>query len=167
MKKILVFVAAFVLGVAIGFPFGARVGAWQYLLADSQYKASILSTEIRALKSGRIEPIIAGKEISLNHELALHGQYMESRLSWLWPNLKSVDDSPIRRAVAYRLENPFSGPDHTKAENWNPGIDMNSDFVTRVIEGQRQEEHYMRKVLDHYGEKGRNTGLQTPKAEGR
>jgi hypothetical protein len=165
MKKVLAFLGVFVLGVVVGFPIGARVGLWEFMLADAQYKASILSTELRSIKAGRTEPIVIGKEISLNAELAKHGQYMESRLSWLWPELKPKDDQPIRRAVAYRLANPYQGPDHTKPENWNPGVDMESEFVKQVIEGQRIEERYVRKVLEHYGSTAHNSSLQpTPKA---
>jgi hypothetical protein len=165
MKKAFLFLAVFALGLAVGFPIGARIGAWQFLLADAQYKASILTTEIRSLKAGHIEPIIGGMEISLNRELAMHGEYIESSLSWLWPDLKSQDDSAIRRAVDYRLKNPFSRPDLAKPENWNPGVDMNSRFVSRVIEGQREQERYLRKVLDYYGDAARNSSRPTSKAE--
>jgi hypothetical protein len=151
MKRALALIAVFVLGLIIGFPIGARVGLWQFMLADAQYKASILSTEIKSLRAGKPEPIIVGMEISLNAELSKHGQYMESHFSWLWPELKSEDDKPIRRAVAYRLANPYQGPDHTKPESWNPDVDMNSEFVKEVIEGQKIQKHYIRKVLDHYG----------------
>src|SRR5690349_9712592 len=156
MKKALAFVIVFVLGMAVGFPIGARVGMWQFMLGDSQYKASILTAQITALKSGRLEPVITGMEIVLNSEIAMHGRYMESHFSWLWPELKSANDEPIRRAVAYRLANPYVGSDFTKPENWNPDVDMNSEFVRGVIDGQRIEEYYVRKVLDYYGDKARN-----------
>ncbi|HYQ94660.1 MAG TPA: hypothetical protein VEP70_07515 [Burkholderiales bacterium] len=164
MKKALAFLAVFLLGVAVGFPIGARVGLWEFMLGEAQYKASILSTQIKSIKAGKTEPIVVGMEISLNAELAKHGQHMESHFSWLWPGLKSGDDKPIRRAVAYRLANPYEGPDHTKPEAWNPGIDMDSDFVKQVIEGQRTEERYLRKVLEHYGGMAPNSSLQpTPR----
>ena len=116
-------------------------------------------------KAGKTEPIIVGMEISLNGELSKHGQYMESHFSWLWPELKSKDDQPIRRAVAYRLANPYTGPDLSKAESWKPGIDMQDDFVKQVIEGQKIEGHYLDKVLKYYGDMAHNSSLQpTPKA---
>src|SRR6266849_2672714 len=165
MKKILVFLIVFVSGIIVGFPLAARIGLWEFMLAYAQYKASILSTQIRSIKSGKTEPIVFGMEISLNGELAKHGQYMESHLSWTWPELKPKDDKAIRRAVAYRLANPYQGPDHTKPENWNPGVDMDGEFVKQVIEGQRIEEHYLRKVLEHYRDMTPNNSLQpTPKA---
>src|SRR5882672_10937111 len=122
MKMALVVLVVFLVGIVVGFPIGARVGLWEFTLVDAQYKASILSTEIKAIKAGKTDPVVIGMEISLNAELAKHGQYMESYLSWLWPDLKPKDDRAIRRAVAYRLANPYQGPDHTKPENWNPGI---------------------------------------------
>jgi hypothetical protein len=165
MKKTLAFVAVSLLGLAVGFVVGAKVGVWEFLLADAQYKASILSTQLTSIKAGKTEPIIVGLEISLNGELARHGQYMESHFSWLWPELKSKDDLPIRRAVAYRLANPYQVVDHTKPENWNPGVDMQSDFVKDVIEGQRIQERYIHKVLEHYRGMAHNSSVQpTPKA---
>jgi hypothetical protein len=164
MKRLLIVLAVFLGGIAVGIPIGARVGLWEFMLADAQYKASILSTELGSIKAGKTEPVVLEMEISLNGELAKHGQYMESHLSWLWPELKAKDDKAIRRAVAYRLANPYQGPDHTKPENWNPGIDMESEFVRQVIEGQRIQEHYLHKVLEHYGDMTHNNSLQpTPK----
>ncbi len=165
MKKLTVILSVLVVGVAIGFIAGARIGVWEFTLANAQYQASILATQIRSIKAGKTEPIIVGMEISLNGELSKHGQYMESHFSWLWPELKSKEDQPIRRAVAYRLANPYTGPDLSKAENWNPGIDMQDDFVKQVIEGQKIEGHYLDKVLKYYGDMAHNSSLQpTPKA---
>jgi hypothetical protein len=165
MKKLLALIGVFALGVVVGVAVGARFGLWEFKLGEAQYKASILATEIQALRAGKVEPIISGMEITLNSELAMHGRYMESPFWWLWPELKSEDEKAIRRAVAYRQAHPFPGVDHTKAENWAPGVDMNSEIVKAVIEGQRIEEHYLRKVLEHYGGMAHNNSLQpTPKS---
>lgn len=165
MKKLLAFVGVFALGIAVGLPIGARFGLWEFKLAEAQYKASILASQIQALRAGKVQPIISGMEITLNSELAMHGRYMESSFWWLWPELQSEDETSIRRAVAYRNANPYRGVDHTKAENWAPGVDMNSGLAKAVIEGQRIEEHYLRKVLDHYGGMAHNSSLQpTPKS---
>ena len=165
MKKLALVVIVFVIGGAVGFVAGARVGVWEFMLANAQYQASILATQIKSIKAGKTEPIIAGMEISLNGELSKHGQYMESYFRWLWPELKSKDDQPIRRAVAYRLANPYPGPDLSKPEHWNPGIDMQDEFVKGVVERQRIEERYLDRVLKHYGDMAPNNSLQpTPKA---
>src|SRR5215467_9231958 len=116
MKKVFIVFLAFTVGLAFGFPAGTRVGVSEFMLADAQYKASILSAQIKAIKSGKVEPVLAAMEISLNAELAMHGQYMDSHLSWLWPELRSKDDAAIRRAVAYRLANPYQGPDQRTQE---------------------------------------------------
>jgi hypothetical protein len=162
MKKSLTLLLVFLVGIVVGFPIGARIGGgWEFALAQGQYKASILSMQIAAIKAGKRDPV-ALMESSLNDELVKHGQYMESYLSWLWP---AEDDHAIRRAVAYRLANPYpyrQGSDYIK-----PGIDMQSAFVQREIEGQRIAENYLRKVLEHYGDMTPNRSLQTtPKAGG-
>lgn len=165
MKKLLAFVGVFALGIAIGAAVGARLGLWEFKLAEAQHRAAILASQIQALKAGKVEPIISGMEIILDSELAMHGRYMESSFQWLWPELRSEDDELIRRAVAYRLANPRRSVDHTKADNWAPGVDMNSELVKAVIEGQRIEEHYLRKVLEHYRGMAHNSSLQpTPKS---
>jgi hypothetical protein len=165
MKKLAIVLIVFVVGLAVGFTVGARVGLWEFMLANAQYQASILATQIKSIKAGKTEPIVVGMEISLNGEISKHGQYMESYLWWLWPELKSKDDQPIRRAVAYRLANPYTGPDLSKPGNWNPGMDMQNEFVLGVIEGQKIEEHYLDKVLKHYGPTAHNSAQQpTPKA---
>jgi len=165
MKKLAIVLIVFVVGLAVGFTVGARVGLWEFMLANAQYQASILATQIKSIKAGKTEPIVVGMEISLNGEISKHGQYMESYFWWLWPELKSKDDQPIRRAVAYRLANPYTGPDLSKPENWKPGMDMQNEFVLGVIEGQKKQEHYLDKVLKHYGPVAHNSAQQpTPKA---
>jgi len=147
----------FAIGVVVGVPIGARIGLWEFMLADSQYKASLLASDIKALKAGDSERVVTAMEISLNAELAKHGQYMETHLWWLWPELRSSDDRPIRGAVAYRLANPYQGPDLEKPENWKPGMDMQHPFVREVIEGQQIQREYMRRVLQHYGDMPHNS----------
>lgn len=160
LRQVILIAVVFAAGIAVGVPIGARVGLWEFMLADSPYRASILATEIQAIKAGRTEPVVIGMEISLNAELAKHGQYMESNLWWLWPELRSSDDGPIRKAVSYRLANPFEGPDLAKPENWKPGIDMQGSFVREVVEGQRAERKYMDKVLQSYGDTPHNSTVE-------
>lgn len=141
----------FLVGIAAAFVLGARVGVTEFLYADAQYKASILAYQLEALRAGKPAIVITGMETSLNGELANHGKYMESRLTWLWPDLRSEDDRPIMNAVAYRIAHPYDEPDESKPESWNPGADMNSQFVKDTIEGQRIMNSYRDKVLRHYG----------------
>jgi hypothetical protein len=151
VKQVLVIAAVFAVGVAVGIPIGARVGLWEFMLAEAQYKASSLASDIRSIKAGDRERVLTSMEISLNAELAKHGEYMESHLWWLWPELRSSDDRSIRTAVSYRLANPYEGPDFEKPESWRPGIDMQDPFVRDVIAGQRTQRDYMRKVLQRFG----------------
>lgn len=140
MKRQLAFVAVFVLGVGMGVAVGARVGTWEFLLADAQYKASILVSEIQTIKRGRAESLLLTKELELDSELARHGEYLESRLWWILPELRTDDDASIRRAVAYRLANPYQAPVF-------PGDD---EFSRQVAEGQRRINASVGKVLDRY-----------------
>ncbi|HKV95881.1 MAG TPA: hypothetical protein VJR90_00100, partial [Gammaproteobacteria bacterium] len=156
IKKSLIIAVVFAIGFAVGVPIGARVGLWEFMLADSKYKASILASDIKSIKAGHTEHVVTAMEISLNGELAKYGEYMESHLWWLWPELRSSDDRPIRDAVSYRLAHPYDGPDLAKPENWNPGIDMQDPFVRNVVEGQRIQREYMRQVLQRYGNMPRN-----------
>lgn len=158
MKKAFIIFLAFAVGLAFGFPVGTRVGVSEFMLANAQYEASILSAQIKAIKSGKVEPVLTAMEISLNAELANHGRYMDSHLSWLWPELRSKDDRSIRSAVAYRLANPYQSPDLAKPESWKPGIDMESEFVQQIIENKRTQERYLRKVLERYADPNTSSG---------
>ena len=117
-----------------------------------------VGAQLAVARDGRVAGDLADN--CLNAELAKHGQYMESNLWWLWPELRSSDDGPIRKAVSYRLANPFEGPDLAKPENWKPGIDMQGSFVREVVEGQRAERKYMDKVLQSYGDTPHNSTVE-------
>jgi len=159
-RKVIVITTVFASGLAVGVAIGARVGLWEFMLADAQYKASLLASDIKAIKAGDRERVVTSMEISLNAELAKHGEYIESHLWWLWPELRSRDNSPIRSAVSYRLANPYEGPDLEKPENWKPGIDMQDRFVREVVEGQRTQREYIRKVLQRYGDMPHNSTVE-------
>src|SRR5688572_4252764 len=92
VRKVTVLAAVFATGLAVGLALGARVGLWEFMLADAQYKAPLLASDIKAIKAGDRERVITSMEISLDAELAKHGEHMESRLWWLWPELTSSDE---------------------------------------------------------------------------
>ncbi len=158
------FIALFVVAILVtsfgAFVLGARFGIDQFLLSDAQYKASILSGELKLIKAGKVQVIADAKEMELDGEIANHGRYMQSHLGWLFPEMTPPDDQAIRRAVAYRLENPYIGPDLSKPESWNPGTKMRDAFVLDVIEGQKQQKLYMQRAIDAYGGKLHNPTLQ-------
>jgi len=126
LRKVVVIAAVFATGLAIGVLIGARVGVWELTLADAQYKASLLASDVKAIRAGNNER----------------------------------DDHPIRSAVSYRLANPYEGPDLERPENWKPGIDMQHPFVRDVIEGQKVQREYVRKVLQRYGEMPHNSTVE-------
>jgi hypothetical protein len=154
--SITVLIGVLVIVFVTGFLMGTRVGMYQFLLADAQYKASILSAEIKQLKAGKVASIIDAMEINLDSELANHGRYMESHFTWLFPELIPKDDQVIKRAVAYRLSNPFVSPDLSKPESWNPGINMDDQFVRETIEGQIVLKRHLQKTLDAYEDESHN-----------
>ena len=147
-------ITGYIFGLVIVFFAGLKLGFYlapiEYLYRDAQYKSSILAFEIRALKSGKIDTIIESKEISLDGELANHGSYLKSNLSWLLPTIEGEDNKAISHAVKYRTENPYTGPDHSKPETWKPGVDMNNAFVKDVIRGQKEIEELKKMVLEKY-----------------
>ena len=140
MKRVLAFIAVFLLGGAVGAAIGARVGTLQFLLADAQYQAAIIVSEIETIRKGRADSLLGMKEMELDRHLANHSQYLESRLWWILPELRTDDDAAIRRAVAYRRANPYELP-------IMPGDD---EFSKQVAEGQRRINQYVGKMLEHY-----------------
>ena len=114
MKKAIVIAVVLVLGLAGAFVLGARVGGNELLYADAQYKTAILAWQLHNLRSGKADAVIARMEASLDAELARHGKHLESRLAWLWPDLRADDESAIRDGVSYRLAHPREADDSVK-----------------------------------------------------
>ena len=44
LRQVILIAVVFAAGIAVGVPIGARVGLWEFMLADAKYKASILTT---------------------------------------------------------------------------------------------------------------------------
>lgn len=115
-KPLVVFALVFVVGVAAAFVAGARVGGNELLYADAQYKAAILAWQLHHLRNGRSDAVIERLENALDTELARHGQYLDSRLAWLWPDLRSDDEAAIRDGVTYRLGHPHEAEEDVRAD---------------------------------------------------
>mgnify|MGYP000403618859 CR=1 FL=1 len=147
-------IISYILGLAIVFFAGLKLGFYlaptEFIYRDAQYKSSAITFEIKALKAGEIDTIIESKEIMLDGELANHGRYLKSNLSWLLYSIEEENHRAISKAAKYRAENPFTGPDHTKPETWKPGVDMNSTFVKKVIQGQKENEKLKKMVIEKY-----------------
>ena len=148
----------YLLAVVIGFCGGTYFGFYraptEFLYKTGQFNASILVSELKLLKAGKIEDVISMKEFYLNDELANHGYHLESKLSWLLPYNYYIDDSHIQRAVDYRVSNLYTGePDMSSPKSWQPGVDMKSQLVRDVIDAQKEKERLIAKVLKLYKSK--------------
>lgn len=115
-KSLVIFAVVFAIGVAAAFVAGARIGGNELLYADAQYKAALLAWQLHNLRNGRSAAVITRLENSLDAELARHGKYLESRLTWLWPDLKAGDEAAIRDGVTYRLSYPHEAEEDVKAD---------------------------------------------------
>ncbi|MCP5146252.1 MAG: hypothetical protein H6978_15695 [Gammaproteobacteria bacterium] len=113
---------------------GTRVGVYEFIKSDAQYKASIIAHEITALRGTRRDEMIQAKEVMLDGELANHGKYMESWLKWLWYS-PYRDDRPIEYAANYRKEHPYELPNTS-----DPGESRNtSEYTREELEAFAQE----------------------------
>ena len=150
--KVLISILIFIIGFASGTYFGFVKAPHEYQYWNSQYKASLLAFELEALKNGRnLQPL---KEIELNSELAYFGKYMESNFSWVFPYLTGIEFDPksIKKAVEYRVNNPFHNPDLSSPDSWKKGMDMEDSFVIETIEGQIIHNSLVQKVINEYKE---------------
>ena len=84
-RKVVALAVGILLFVSLAaFLLGTRIGVSQFMLSDAQYRASILSGELKLIKAGKVHVIADAKEIELDGELANHGRYMESHFAWLF-----------------------------------------------------------------------------------
>ena len=153
--RIVTHLIVLITGLFIGFYFGFKKGPEEFLYWDAQYKASLLAFELEALKAGNIDGEIENKERSLNSELADHGRYLNSKYGWLFHHFtgREFDPKYIKKAVEYRLENPYTGEDLSDPKSWKPKTDMNSEFVQQVIEVQKEQQELIKRVTDLYSKK--------------
>lgn len=87
---------------------GVILGVDQFHKRDSSAKASVLTTELRALRAGDVEKIIRLKEIELDGSVVSALAFQEAGMPWLfWPYAHSLDhDYSLRRVAKYRKEHP-------------------------------------------------------------
>lgn len=153
--RLLIYTSIFIVGFLSGTLFGFKRGPIEFDNFNSQYKASIVVYENEWLKQGRVKDVIDKNEIIVNGELAKYGYHLDSNLFWLIKitGAYESDDESIKHAVNYRLKNPYQEPDMASASSWREGVDMNSDFVQSVIQGQKDNQKQIQKVIDLYGAK--------------
>ena len=111
---------------AAGLYAGAIVGVDQFLRWESAAKASVLTTELRALRAGNIETIIQTKEVEVDGSVIRALAFQESGMPWLfWPYLPSYDQAlSLKRVAQYRKQYPPVTPTIAPA----PGADDPADL---------------------------------------
>lgn len=97
-----------VIAFSVGLYAGVILGVDLFQKRDSSAKASVLTTELRALRAGDVEKIIRVKEIELDGSVVSALAFQESGMPWLfWPYAHSLDhDYSLKRVAQYRKEHP-------------------------------------------------------------
>ena len=108
MSLAVVATAALLFGVFVA---GAYAGFYQWWLMDSSARATLLAGELRTIREGNSDILIATKEIELDGAIVRAMQFQESGHPWLfWPFEKSFEHERFLRSVAeYRKLYPSSG----------------------------------------------------------
>jgi len=103
---------ALILAFAGGVYIGVIVGVDQFQKLDSSAKASVLTTELRALRAGEVEKIIQIKEIEVDGSVVNALAFQESGMPWLfWPYMHSWDHTrSLKRVAQYRKQYPPIAP---------------------------------------------------------
>ena len=126
--RVVVLAGSVLLGVVLlasAFVAGARVGATESALSLSTIKATMLVGELRALRAGKIDPLIRAKELELDTEVLMYHRFSESGHPWLlWPDTENLEHERYLRQVAlYRKQFPavmskieISGTDDVSAQ---------------------------------------------------
>jgi hypothetical protein len=106
-----VFVALVALVAA--FLVGVRVGATQTELLQSTVRATMLASELRALRAGnKLDALVNAKELELDSQVLLYARAQKSGGLWLlWPESQSYEhERYLRNVAAYRKEYPAALP---------------------------------------------------------
>jgi len=100
--------AAFAAGIYVG----AFVGVKQFHEWESAAKASVLTSELRALRAGDIDKIVQTKEVELDGAVVSAVTYQQSGFPWLfWPYAPSYDQTQsLKRVAQYRKQYPPVAP---------------------------------------------------------
>ena len=145
MKR-LVIAGLWLISAGASFYAGAIVGTREFLLANAQYQASITATYLRALEQKRIPQLSNALELDLDGYLALHGAYLDSQLTWLWPELRADTPRAITFAANYRATHPvdpliLASPDSNDpaAQEIQRGLREHTRQVERVVKKYADE----------------------------
>src|SRR5690242_18867690 len=84
--------AGLALSFAVGVRVGVVVGLEQFVNMDASAKASVLTSELRALRAGNVEKIIEMEEIEVDGNVVHAIEFQRSGLPWLfWPENRYLD----------------------------------------------------------------------------
>jgi len=111
-RKFVLAAAALGLTFVVGFGAGAHVGLREFVLMEGSVKASLLASELRALRGGATEKIIGAKEVQLDSEVVNALRFREHGHSWIfWPHGERYEhDRYLRNVARYRLEHAAPTP---------------------------------------------------------
>jgi hypothetical protein len=103
---------ALILAFGGGLYVGVIVGLDQFHKLESSAKASVLTSELRALRAGDIEKIIQMKEVEVDGSVVSALAFQESGMPWLfWPYMHSWDHTQsLKRVAQYRKQYPPVAP---------------------------------------------------------
>ena len=148
--KIFSFIVVWIFTLVISFYAGSRIGTREHIFADSQYRAALVVANIRRIEKGQVDYLKDLYEVELNMHIARHGDYLDSKFKWLWPELQPETSRAIKTAVDYRIKYPFKEPDFANPKNREPHVFADDSFLLEVIEGQKQNQRQIEKVLKEY-----------------
>ena len=103
-----VLITSVIFAIAASFIIGAKYGAYQFQLLNTGVEASLLAGELEALRTGKANLLIPGKEVELDGALVLHGNYLKSGMPWLfWPESQLFENERyLQKVLAYRKQHP-------------------------------------------------------------
>jgi len=121
---------------AFGFRLGVHVGAPEYAMMESSVKAALIAGELRAIRGGSMDKLIAAKEIELDGEVVKALRYREEGQPWMfWPFSAAYDHKRYLDGVA-RYRRQHSAP--TPSLDFGQLEPMRSEMATHAQEVQRR-----------------------------
>ena len=141
MKKILISISVLAT-ILSSFFLGLYLGAENYLFANSQNQAIVLSNELRMLRNGNTQDLIQIKESSLTGQIELHNRYLNNNFNWFFQEITQNSERNMKAAINYRLEHPYKFPEWWK-DGWKG--DITEDMKLRVSEINEAQDRMIEK----------------------
>lgn len=141
MKKILISISVLV-SLLITFFLGLYLGAENFLLADSQNKAIVLSHELRMLRNNNTQDLIQIKESQLTRQIEYHDRYLNNNFNWFFQMVTQNTERNMKAAIKYRLEYPYEFQAWWE-DGWKG--DITEDMKLRVLEINEAQDRMIEK----------------------